>query len=392
MTYPKLNNETGLAVIIAMAMIFVSSIIASSYLTLVIGESRNSVWQKERVQALFVAEAGVQKGLYYLNNAESRPPEWRDYDGQLLPTPLQKEEELVDGRSYNISLHDSSEAGYAWLPSDTYLIESDATIDRISRDVNRSVACIVAKNGVDFEVPAAVTIVDDADPGENELNSFNSNAWTIDGSDYDGLEPGVPGVLITNTGDSLPGQFPGTRIGRVSGEDGDGVPTSGANAIVETDDVNIDLAGIADHFRENWDENITGSGTIAGRTFGSPEDFDVVYADLSQGGIHFSGNTSGYGLLLLENNTSAAQEFRISGSFDWNGVVVSYGNVDTVLVGGGNKIHIIGGLLIGDGTVDMRGTADIVYSSVNVGKLNGLGTPYQIRSWSEGWGNPLQNQ
>ncbi len=384
----RLNSEAGIAVIIAMVMTFIGSIIASSYLSLVVYESRNSIWQKQRVQALFLAESGVQKGLYYLNNRDSRPLEWVDDNGRLLITPLQREEELADGQSYNISLHDSNEQGYAWLSSNSYLINSDATIERSIGDMNRGVACIVSI-GDGIQVPAAVTIVDDADPGENEFNNFSSNQWIIDGSDFDGLEPGVPGILITNTGDGLPGQLPAGRLGRVTGEDENGFPTTGSNAIVETDDVYIDLAGIADQFRDNWDENLTGSGTIAGRMFGSSDDFGVFYADLSQGDLHFSGNSSGYGLLLLENTGSTTQEFKISGSFDWNGVIICYGNISTVLVGGGNKIHILGGLLIGDGTVDMRGTADIIYSSQNVAKLNELVSSYTIRSWCEGWGNPL---
>ena len=382
--YQKSNSEAGMAMIIALVMVFISSIIASSYMSLVNSESKNSIWQKDRVQALFLAEAGVHKGLYYLNNAGSRPDSWLGENGQLLPTPLGISEDFDEVGSYTISLHDSNEASYGWLPSDSYLVESDGVIEHIDRDVERGVACIVSKSG-GITVPAAVTIIDDADP-EDEFLNFNSNSWTIDGRDIDG-GPGVPGVLITNTADGLPGQFPGNRINRVTGEEENGFPTQGADAIVETDDpaFYMDLAAIVDALRGTW-VDLSGSGTIADQTiFGAPDDFGVFYADLAQGGLYLSGQATGYGILILESYG----ELRISGRLDWNGIVLCSGDSYITLVGGGNKIHILGGLLVGNGSVDMRGTADIVYSSANVAKLNEALEGYRIRSWCEGWGNPL---
>ena len=384
MTHLRLNSEAGIAVIITMIMIFISSIIASSYLSLVLYESRNSVWQMQRVQALFVAEAGVQKGLYYLNNSDSRPSEWGDDNGQLLPAPLQKEEGLVDGRSYNISLHDSSEQGYEWLPSNSYLIESDGAIERSSGDVERSISCVVT-GGTGPNVPAAVTIVDDPD-GEDEINKFNGNAWTVDGRDIDG-GPGVPGVLITNDEDGLHDQFPSNRINRITGEDEDGFPTQGEDAIVEDPNIEIDLDAIIDSFRDDW-EDISGSGTIAGHTtYGAPDDFVVVYADLDQGDIHFSGQATGYGVLIVEN-LGETRELFISGKLEWNGIVICADNSDVIQVGGGDGMHVIGGLFLENGIIDVRGNADIVYSSVNVGKVGAM-ISYKIRSWCGGWGNPL---
>ena len=384
MTHLRLNNEAGLALIIVTIMIFISSIIASSYMSFVVSESRNSVWQMQRVQALFVAEAGVQKGLYYLNNSDGRPSEWEDDGGQLLPAPLQKEEELVDGRRYNISLHDSNEQSYSWLPANSYLVESDATIPRSNGDVERSVSCVVIK-GTGPEVPAAVTIVDNPDP-EDEIDKFNGNAWIIDGRDIDG-GPGMPGVLITNDGDGLYGQFPHNRINRITGVDEDGFPTQGEDAVIEDPNIEIDLDAIIDSFRGDW-EDISGSGTIAGHTtYGAPDDFVVVYADLDQGDIHFSGQATGYGVLIVENLGESGELF-ISGKLEWNGIVICSDNADVIQVGGGDGMHVIGGLFLENGIIDVRGHTDIVYSSVNVGKVKAM-INYKIRSWCEGWGNPL---
>ena len=64
MSYPRLDSESGMVVIVALIATIIGSILVSSYMTVVISESRNSIRQKQSAQSLLLAEAGLEKGLY----------------------------------------------------------------------------------------------------------------------------------------------------------------------------------------------------------------------------------------------------------------------------------------------------------------------------------------
>ncbi len=60
MTRLRISSESGMAIMVAVMVMLISSIAIASYLSTVIYESRHSVWQKHRVRALFMAEAGIE--------------------------------------------------------------------------------------------------------------------------------------------------------------------------------------------------------------------------------------------------------------------------------------------------------------------------------------------
>ena len=178
---PKLDNESGLVMIVVLVATLLGTLLASSYVSTLIYESRHSVWQKHRAQSLFLSEAGVEKALYYLNNTDDLDNPWVDEYGEMLDAPLYASGELAGG-SYSIELY--GQADVPWLPADAYLIKSLATIPRsYSQDVERRVSCVASKLGA-IPIPAALSILDDTDP-EIELDKFNSSQWTINGTDMD---------------------------------------------------------------------------------------------------------------------------------------------------------------------------------------------------------------
>ena len=388
MFYTKLNDESGMALLIAVVVTMLGSLLVASYMSVTINESKNSVWQKHRVQSLFLAEAGIEKAIYYINNPGGRPTEWLDANSELLPMPLNLQEQLEDG-FYSFSLHDWNEL--TWLPEKSYLIRSTGVIPRISGDnIERKVSCIVYKDDLLVSALAALCIFDEADP-ENELNNFNSSQWRVSGKDIDDPtgRKGVNGIAVANTGDNLDLQLD-KRVDQVEGADlndteGDGDYTcNGIAAILEDPSLPPALTEYLDFFYPKATP-ISGFGNTEGY-LGAPDDCQILYADLTQVKLQHLGGRSGYGVLILEG----PGEFEMQGNSEWYGLVLCISGANIDLRGGGNTAaHIYGCAMIDDCSVTMNGTSDIRYSSGALKNIEDQLIPHQVLAWSEGWGNPL---
>ena len=55
------DSESGIVLIVVMMATIVCTLLATSYMSIFIHESGNAVCQSQRVQSLFLAEAGVQR-------------------------------------------------------------------------------------------------------------------------------------------------------------------------------------------------------------------------------------------------------------------------------------------------------------------------------------------
>gem|GEM_PF-2558059 len=381
MSHPKLDSESGTVIVVALIATIIGSILAGSYMTVVLSESKNSIRQKQSAQSLFLAEAGIEKGLYYLNHPFESSNPWTGVYGEMLDDPPLLNEDLVPGKErYEVSLLDKTDE--PWLPENSYIIRSTGIIPRDnSDDIEHRVSCLAGKLK-ELPIPAALGILDDADP-EDEVVKFQSNQWTIDGRDMDALG-GVPGIAVANTGDDLPTQL-GSRLDQVTGSDEWGGYYEGADAILEDLSLSTDLSAYVNYFRR-MAIDISGIGTIPGGFLGTDDEYQILYADLSKGPIKIAGTDRASGVLVLEGNG----EFTMAGGSEWNGVIICAGDSNILLKGGGSTpAHIYGALLIADGIVEMNGTADIQYSSSNMSKVNLQLILYQVYSWCGGWGNPL---
>ena len=382
---PKLKDESGMVMIVIMAVTLVSTILTTSYMGLVIHESREATRQKHRVQSLFLAEAGLEKSLYYLNNIDDPENPWVDDEGQMLATPLEYEGNLAEG-CYEITLYDQNQLPS--LPDKGYLVESTGIIPRLSgKDIKRRVSCIV-DNMDELPIPAALSILDDADV-EIELDKFASNSWTIDGEDMDDwMGRGLYGIAVANTEDDVELQL-GARLDAVTGADDAGTDLVGIDAILEDPDLPKNLDAYANYFEKIAIDVSSPDGhlhTIPEDLLGTETEYQVLYADLSKGPLKLAGQNVGNGVLVLEGTG----EFEMAGNSTWNGVIICASESNILLKGGGaTPAHIYGALLIADGTVEMNGTADIQYSSDNTSKINAQLLLYQVYSWCEGWGIPI---
>ncbi len=377
----KLDNESGIALMIAIVIVFIGSMLAVSYTSVVIYETKHSLWQKNRAQSLFLAEAGIEKSLYYLNSTDASDNPWVDEEGQIQITSAEYTDELAEGH-YEILVH--SPLSRPWLPSNSYLVESTGITSQNSSGGDRQgVACIVRKLA-GLPVPAAMAIMDDWDE-EDELSNFNSSQWTIDGRDVDNpFGAGLPGIAVANLGDDIPGQL-GVRLDQVTGSDEFGTPLVGADAILEDSSLPKNLDAYANYF-ERIAIDVSGRGTLPASLLGSGEEFQVLYANLSLGNIKIAGNDRGHGVLILDGTG----EFEMAGNAEWNGVIICTKDSSILLKGGGSApAHIYGALLLANGIVEMNGTADIVYSSDNISEVNSKLVLYQVYSWCGNWGQSL---
>jgi hypothetical protein len=398
MLYSKLNDESGMVMFVVMIVTLLSSILMTSYMSFVVQESKHSVWQKEKSQALFLAESGIQKGLYFLNEPDDPSNPWApyiDYENNVLLVDESMIPEYIgtdvdDGTDqydeyYTISLHNRfvDENGLIiMLPPRYFLIKSTGTIKK-TIPISHSISAIVCKMRAVIDGPAALCIYDDVDP-EDELLQFDSSQWNVSGVNYDDPTTGVAGVAIANTGDNLNGQL-GTRLNNVEGMDGNGTHVVGDLAIVRDESLPKDLSELIEYFRP-MSTDITGIGNLSGDYLGAPDNYLVQRADLSQGDIQILGGRTGYGVLILEGDGT----FAINGNAEWFGLILVSGKSNVHLRGGGaTAAHIYGCLMIDDGTATMNGTSDVRYSSAALANLDKQHVVYQVYSWCGEWGMPL---
>ena len=444
------DSESGIVLIVVMMATIVCTLLATSYMSIVIHESGNAVWQRQRVQSLFLAEAGVQRGLYFLNNPETTEPvSGKDAYGtthegnpwiqgttdELQITPVEEtiyyEDVTTPGRlvsteAYGISLHSSfnnPNGSVTVLPEGFYLIRSVGLIPKkYSKKIEHRISCIVAKLD-EIDVHGALTIMDQADL-EPELAKFESASWRIDGRDHylDGTRvppdlssdvPNVPGLLsivLANdgkingayVGDDIPGQLgdeekwatPGPPLpddtaritGVVKGE-----TIHGSEVIKEIPEAYVDLYERYVKYFMSASINISGCGDIPESVLGMPTNNQILFADLSKGNIKVAGGYSGNGVLILYAPPGGASyEFEMAGNAEWNGLIICAGDGVVRLKGGGKTpAHINGALMIANGFIEMNGTADITYSSEALNKAYDQCLLYQTYSWCGGWGNAL---
>lgn len=383
-----------MALLVALIVTFLGTILAGAFMSVTIQESRHSVWQKHRAQSLFLAEAGVEKTLYYLNNTDDPTNPWASAEGEMLATPLEYAGDLAGG-DYNATLYGQAEM--PWLPANSYLVRSEGIISRTnSGDIETGISGLVRKLA-NIPVPAALAIFDDADP-EIELNQFDSVAWKIDGKDMDDpLGGGLPGIAIANLALSMPGTPEGddllaqlgARVGQIEGVDALGNPVTGVNAIIEDPTMPKNLDAYANYF-EKIAIDISGCGNIPKELLGTYEEPQVLYANLNEGPVKLLPNQPGYGVLVLDGEGDFRLDVDMEGRAEWNGIIICARDSEINLHGGGGTpSHIYGALLLANGQVTMNGTADIIYSSNHINNVNTKLLLYQVYSWCGSWGEEL---
>jgi len=202
---------------------------------------------------------------------------------------------------------------------------------------------------------------------------FNGEAFLIDGHDhaptapYDTVAGGTPLPGISTPND------PNAIESELTPQQQDNVVGAGADPSVESSNINLDLAAMADAWSQMADITLVGNQqnpSTAG--WGSIGNLKIIHI---AGDLDVSGNTSGAGVLIIDGH------FKMGGTFNWNGVVICLQDVD--VVGGGAAKQIVGALMVQGtlgGQTHVNGNVKLLYSSAMISQLNAL-TRYEISSW-----------
>ncbi|MFH0990883.1 MAG: hypothetical protein V1799_12790 [bacterium] len=204
----------------------------------------------------------------------------------------------------------------------------------------------------------------------------NGNNWTADGSALTG-SGNLPGVTTMTAADSSTVYAAGS--GRING------------TVAVAKDTNTPNPGTyINEYIANADYTFS-TGTVSGnQTFGSASNPVIVVCDSpadTNFRIRFSGNVTGYGILAVRGS------LQVGGTFEWFGLVVCFGESNTVDFGGNGTPSIVGGLIVaqpgaGSASLQLKGSGNrgkVKYSSAairnarNIGKLK----YYRVLSWYE---------
>jgi hypothetical protein len=134
----------------------------------------------------------------------------------------------------------------------------------------------------------------------------------------------------------------------------------------------LDIAELVDYARNGASVVITNKNTN-GYSFGSQSNPVVAYR---LGELRATGNTTGYGILVVEGDLTTV------GTMTWNGVVVVTGALNC----GAGTAEVNGAVLLGPEcpSLRLRGTIDLRYSSTGVDLAAGLlGRYVAFNGWQE---------
>jgi len=123
-----MHRKRGIALIIALLVIMVLAILTTALLSRSVTESRNTWRFVYAANAFWLAEAGIQRGLYQINNAGGSWTGWTDVNGakQLQVT-------LAGRGDYNVTVSDP--ASTSPLVTATGFFPGRASADAVSRAV-----------------------------------------------------------------------------------------------------------------------------------------------------------------------------------------------------------------------------------------------------------------
>lgn len=384
MRIKPLREEKGVALILAILLLLVltlvgiSSVNTSSYDSAISGNKRSSE------QAFYIAEAGLNefKGRFkqgvtgQITDSNPTDPDWRlflainqaraegiGYDSsnpkhifvQSLQSQLDFGVEVRHRVDSNMNV-----VIYGWKP--VYMAKSYG----MAMDGGKKVIEAEIKKGLDVNPPAALYT--------KAPISIKSDSTEIIGDDRCGTFD-KPGIVTTSTV---------TVIGHPTIDTIDADPSN----------IDLDLEAMVDNLKEyaTYSREYTSDKTLQDMNWGTPVldpvtgllsytgDMNVVYFNMNEiNELTLTGTSKGAGILLVEGDLA------IQGTFQWYGVVIVTGSFRST--GGSTSINITGAVLAANSSfnsvdVDIFGNTDIFYCSDSIEWTNDF-IPFKISRWRE---------
>jgi len=395
-----LKDEKGIALVVAILLLLVVTLIGISGVNLATFDNMIAGNKRASDQAFYVAEAGINEFLgRFRPGATSEITDnfpssttWRlrlsttggqgaNSFGQAPdPAKLQTESSLQTQMDFGVEVrHKLDAAGNVAFSGDSpiYIARSHG----FTADGGYKVIEVEISKRPNLDPPAALY-------AENPVNIRGSSTY-IEGNDRCGGGINKPGVAST---------LPVTNSNAVETK---GNPTILGNPAIKYSIPNLDLAGSIAYLKgfANYTYNYSQNQTLAGQSWGTPTfptgtsvadqtstplqysgSPNFVYFNM-QGNrtIKLTGGTSGAGILLVDGN------LELSGGFTWYGIIIVTGALD--YTGGGQK-NVTGGIIAGEAAtieIDVQGNAGILYCSSVARWLSDEGniSPQRLTRWKE---------
>lgn len=284
----------------------------------------------------------------------------RAYDRNLSPIPATGS---FNGGTYSVESHEMGDT--LWLATTGKYADSTYTMKVKLLRTTKPFPTLGAAIGI-RATPVNFTLAGKASVDGHNYDSTGTNL--IGSGD-------VTGVATMNQTDS-------TTVKNAGGTNIDGVPP------VKTDTTTVDPLPFLDEYEANADYLYNTPGVYSSITWGNANNPVIVYCnagDDTSFSIKFTGNVTGYGVLVVRGNV------QFNGNFSFYGLVVVDGFNTIVQCGASGTPQIVGGLIIAGNagaSVTLKGTGTtgkVKYSSQALMKAKNIGKLryYSIVEWYE---------
>jgi hypothetical protein len=389
----RLGDENGIALVLAMLLLLIVTVIGISALNTSTYDVRISGNEKSSIQAFYVAEAGINElmgrfrpgATNQILDSDPSNPKWKvllaKYPGKGAlhigyisgdPNSLPSLQNQLD---FGVEIKHKIDATnqvvqYAGVP--VYILKSYG----FTADGGNKVLEVELVKSPNYDPPSAIF-------SEMPVH-IHGNPIYINGNDGCG-KTNKPGVITTTT--TTP---PITESGNPTI---DGLPpkvtlTSNPSPISLSIKEMVDYLKGDANFKYSYNENQTLNGysdrlgtptssdTTIPITYTGP--MNIVYFNMNgEKTLKLAGDSHGAGILLVEGN------LEINGGFTWYGIILVTGAVE---YSGGGKKNLTGGIMVGK-KVSIETTigesAGIIYCSAVSEKLKDIVPPLKMTRWRE---------
>ena len=381
-----LNNEKGIAIVVAILLLLVVTLIGISAINTTTFEASISGNQRASEQAFYVAEAGINElmgrfrpgATNVISDTAASNSSWKlllakssglgatkvGYpSGDPNTTSTASLQSQLDFGVEVKHKVDAANQIITYVNQPVYIAKSYG----FSSDGGNKVIEVEFIKSPSYAPPAALY-------SEMPVDIHGTSTY-INGNDACGTTANKPGIITTTLTDP-PISTSGNPIiyGSPAMQNHDSIPPP---TNLPLNDMVNDLKGSAD-----FSYSYTGNQTLTGYSdsWGIPTAINtetpisypldapmkIVYFNMRPGNntLKLAGGSHGAGILLVDGNLD------INGGFIWYGVIIVTGSV--AYTGGGQK-NVTGGIMAGESAtveVDIGGNAGIIYCSTVANRLN----------------------
>ena len=385
------SNQKGMALLATLIFVFILVTLSVAILTMTNNDSKLSTLQRDSTRAFYLADAGVEKALWYLNT----PVELGGKNKYLWRPPTSTGDSFTEGTSlenYEIRIEDKGIDSPPEKPTDKIEITSIGTVKEGKYSSGKRTVVVTAIIGIS---PSDSVSYDHAILTDGNLTLHGG--ISVSGSIHSNENISVAGTtfsLVNGTATAVGSTDYGTSVGENGREDFPHIDFEHFRELVvdpADPDNAYDMSGNGKFYGKdtsvvfNTDSNLIGIHFVDG---------DVkIQADLTliNATIFATGTIEviGSGDVVLQNDISplaliAKGDITIGGSVHGEGIIQSE---STVTINGNVNIEI-GAIYAYDGVLNGGGgTINVVYDTGLAGTpIAGTGIEVYIKtSWREAY-------